>query len=810
MRGLLQDLRYGARKLAKSPGFAAAVILTLAVSMGANSAIFSVVNAALLSPLPYPEADRLALIWESSLRQGLQSRPLSHESFAELSSQNKSFAQLSAYVASDDVGFSIADAGEPERVPGAVVSANFFATLGVEPLIGRAFAAAADNPAGEPVAVISERLWQHRFGADTGVAGRALRLNGRSYIVVGVMPAAVDFPAGAEVWVPGPLQADQAMNSALHITYSLRVLARLKPGVERDVAQSELNLIAQRLERAYPATNRGVEMRLVPLREEFYGDIRPTLLVLSGAVAFVLLIACANVANLLLARGAGRQHEIAIRAALGATRTRLARQLLTEYLLLSAMGGGLGLLLCHWLTRVLVALWPPAMRPPGEVAINLRVLGFTFATSLLAGLLFGLLPALRASRAGLNDSLKESHTRFGSGVRRHGWPSLIVVSEVAMALLLLVGAGLTVKLFVALTETKLGFDPRHVLTAKLTFSGRKYADRGQQLLFLQRVLERARTLPGVQGAGAVNFLPLSDSGFRTLFTIEGREAESGREPSADCVAVTPDYFNAIGVPLNAGRPFTEADSQNAPPVVIVDETMARRYWPDESPLGKRLNFQGSWREVVGIVRDVRQNSIGGPRQDAQVYVPYPQFGFTWPYVHLAVRGGPEDPSGLADGLRAAVRDEDREQPVESVTLIEQSISDSLSPYRFSALLLLCFACLALALAVIGVYGVTAYYVSQRTRDIGIRIALGARPSNVVWPLLRRGLTLTVAGIAVGTAGAFALTRVAASLMYKAGAMPDIKTCLLAALMLGAVTMLAVYIPARAATKVDPLTVLRGE
>lgn len=810
MRGILQDLRYGARKLAKSPGFASAIILTLALSTGANSAVFSVVNAALLSPLPYPEADRLALIWESSLRRGLKSRPLSQESFSELSEQNKSFAQVAAFVASGDVGFTIADGGEPERVPGAVVSANFFATLGEEAVAGRGFTQADDDPGNDPVAVISERLWRRRFGADAGVVGKVLRLNERSYTVVGVMPAAVNFPVGTEVWVPRPLQADQAMNSATHITYGLRVLARLRPGVEREAAQADLSLIARGLEQAYPASNRGIEMRLVPLREELYGDIRPTLLVLSGAVAFVLLIACANIANLLLARAAGRRHEITLRAALGATRTRLARQLLTEYLLLAAIGGALGLLLCRCLTPVLMALWPAGLRPLGEVVIDRRVLGFTFAVSLLSGLLFGLLPALYASRASLNGSLKESQSSSATGIRRNGLSSLIIVSEIALALLLLVGAGLTTKLFMRLTETKLGFEPRHVLTAKLTFSGRKYSDRERQMLFLQRVLQRARALPGVREAGAANFLPLSNSGFRALFTIEGRAAAAGHEPAADCVAVTADYFKAMGIRLSAGRLFTEEDAPNAPPVVLIDESLARRFWPGESPLGKRLNFQGSWREVIGVVRDVRQNSVGGPQQDAQMYVPYPQFGFTWPYVHLAVRGGSGDSASLANALREAVREEDKDQPVESIKMVEQQISDSLSLHRFAVLLLLCFAFMALALAAVGVYGVTAYYVSQRTRDIGIRIALGARASNVLVPLLRRGLTLTAAGIAAGSAGAFVLTRVVASVMYEAGAAIDFKTLLLAALTLGAVTMLAVYIPARAATKVDPLKVLRSE
>lgn len=806
---LLQDIRYGVRRLANSPGFTCIILLTLALSVGANSAIFSVVNAALLRPLPYTDADRLFMIWESNLRRGLKTRPLSQQSFSELSEQSKSFEQLAAFVASSDVGFNVAGGGEPERVPGAIVSANFFRTLGEEAVTGRAFISPDDEPGSEPVAVISRRLWARRFGKDPRAIGTTLQLNERSYTVVGVMRDGFDFPGGAEIWVPRPLQADQVMNSATRITYGLRVVARLKSGIEPERAQADLDLIAQRLAQSYPETNRGISMRLVSLREELYGDIRPTLLVLSGAVAFVLLIACANITNLLLARAAARQHEITVRAVLGATRMRLARQLLTEYLLLAAAGGALGLLLCRWLTHLLMALWPAEVRPLGEVIIDYRVLGFTLATSLLTGLLFGLLPAIHSSHASLEESLRVSRSRAAAGLRRHGLSSVIVVSEIALALLLLVGAGLMTAIFIRLTKTELGFDPRNVLTAKVTLSGRKYPDRQQQMLLLQRVLQRAEALPGVQHVGAANFLPLSSSGFHALFTIENRATLPGHEPAADCVAVTSDYFKAMGIPLSEGRLFTEGDSQNAPRVVLIDGAMARRFWPGESPLGKRLNFQGNWREVVGVVKDVRGGKPDGSQQSTQMYVPYPQFDFPWPYFHIVVRAALDDPMILATSLRDVVREVDKDQPVDSITTAEQQISDSRSLHRFSSLLLFFFAFMALVLAAVGVYGVITYYVAQRRHDIGIRIALGAQAVDVLRPLLKRGLALTVIGISIGLAAAIALSRVVTSMLYEAAAV-DFTTFLLAAALLAAVTMLAVYIPARKATKVDPLTTLRSD
>jgi predicted permease len=807
-----QDLRYGLRVLLKNPGFTAVAVIALALGIGANSAIFSVVNTVLLRPLPYKDPDRLVMVWEENAKAGYPRDTPAAANYIDWRDQNQVFEGMAAIA---DQSFNLTGAGEPERIEGRRVSASLFPLLGVEPHLGRALLPEEDQPGGNRVVVLSHGLWQRRFGSDAKIIGQPLTLNGESYEVVGVMPPHFQFPTREdELWVPIAFTPQQAANRGNHY---LQVVARTKPGVTLEQAQAEMSTIAARLRQQYPEQNTDLGATVTPLHEHVVGDIRPALLVLLGAVGFVLLVACANVANLLLARAAARQKEIAVRIALGASRLRLVRQFLTESVLLAVLGGVVGLLLSVWGVSLLKTFIPENISQARAITIDARVLGFTVLVSLLTGLIFGLAPAVQASNFNLNETLKEGGRDSAAGSRGNRIRALLVVAEVAVSLVLLIGAGLLINSFLRLRSVDPGFRADNLLTMSIVLPQQKYPDAARRAAFYTELVSRIEALPGVKSAAVTNWIPLVFQGDSIGFSIEGRPDPApgqGRRPTVVTRVVHPHYFRTMGIQLLRGREFGEQDGAESPAVAVVSETMARRHWPGEDPTGKRITpgpatstDPDDWVTIIGVAQDVRQFELGADPKP-QMYVPYAQGWSSFAPRHLVVSTAVE-PLSLAATVRQTVWEIDKDQPVSDIRTMEEVLSESLARQRFSMLLLGIFAAVALALAAVGIYGVMSYSVAQRTHEIGIRMALGAQRGDVLKLAVGQGLKLVLIGVALGLAAAFVLTRVMASLLFGVSA-TDPATLVTISLVLIGVAVLASYIPARRATKVDPMVALRYE
>ncbi len=801
MNTLWQDLRYGVRMLLKNPGFTLIAVLTLALGIGANTAIFSVINTILLRPLPYAAPEQLVMVWESF--PGSRENPSMPSNFADWRAQNQVFTDMAAWV---EQTFNLSGGGDPEKLEGLRVTANLFALLGVKPVLGRTFLPEEDRPGASQVVLISFSLWQRRFGGSPKVVGSRVMLEGKEFTIIGVMPPSFHFPARQHViWIPLALSPEQITTRVA--AHFLNVIARLKPGVTEQQAQAEMSAIAARLEQQYPKTNATVGARVVPLKEQFVGNFRQALLILFAAAGFVLLVACANVANLLLFRAAVRQKEIAVRLALGAGRGRLMRQLLTESLLLAMVGGALGLLLALWGVSVLTAAMPERLELARGITPDLNVLAFTLLASVLTGVFFGLFPAFQATRLNLNEALKEGGRDAARG--RSGIRSFLVVVEVALALMLVAGAGLMINSFLRLRQVDAGFEADRLLTMEIDPTFTRYPGHAALGAFYDRLLERIEALPGVESAGVVTRLPLTVTSGHYMFSTESQSVwkYAGALPST----VSPGYFHTMGIPLVAGRAFTPEDIPETEPVAVINEAMRERAWPNQDPLGKRIrmypyNATATALTVVGVVKDVRQSELQAAARP-QVYRSYTQV-VIYPPRDLVVRTSMA-PLSLAAAVRSAIHSVDRDQPVSNIRTMEMILAASIADQRFNMLLLASYAALALALAAVGIYGVMSYLVTQNTREIGIRLALGAQARDVLRLVVGQGLILTIAGIAAGLAGAWGMTRLLKKLLYGVTA-TDPLTFLFAAALLLVIALLACFIPARRATKVDPLAALRCE
>ena len=804
MENFVRDLRTSLRTLAKKPGFTIVVVLTLAVGIATNTAIFSVVNGVLLRPLPYGQEDRVVTIWQTALKRGVDREETSPADFFDWQQQSQSFDQFGM---AEPWGHLLTGDADPEAISSWVVSPGFFEALGAQPILGRTFLPEEYQPGAGPVVIVSYNWWQTHFGGDRSLIGRKLTFNDQPTTVVGIMPADFEYPPGRELWAPRPRRDNDMQNRGRTFIF---VVGRLKPGRTVEQAQQEMNAIADRLAAQYPQTNAGIGIVLLPLRQALFGDVRPALLVLFGAVGLVLLIACANVANLLLARAAERQREFAIRSTLGASRSRMVRQLMTENLTLAVLGGIGGVLLSSWLIQVIVALSANRLPRLDQVNLNASVLLFALSISILTALVFGLAPALQNTRLNLQDVLKEStHTATAGGTRQHFRRALVVI-QVAVAFVLLVGAGLLARSFKALLEVDPGFSANKALALEISLARRTTE---QRTAFLNQTLEKLAAMPGVAVAGAASALPFSENQVAqpTTIKIEGRPSVAPEgDATANLISVTPDYFRALGVPLLEGRVLTKFDSKDVP-VVVINHTMALRYWPDEDAIGQKVSFHsygGDFiAEVVGIVGDVHTAGLESePKPEIFVShasaIGYPN-SMTY-FVRTA-----SDPLTLLPAVKEKIREVNRDQAFSSVATIDQLVARSLNQRRFNLLLLASFAVLALILAAVGLYGLISFMTAQRTSEIGIRMAFGADRARLLRLIIGQGMVLVLAGIAIGLVASLALTRLMQSLLYSIDA-TDPLTFVAIAFVLSVVPFLACYIPARRATRVDPMVALRYE
>jgi putative ABC transport system permease protein len=821
MYTLWQDVRYGARMLLKTPGVTFVVVLALALGIGANTAIFSVVNAVLLRPLPYDESDRLVFLSESS--KTMAEISVSYPNFSDWRNQNHVFESIGVY---NRNSYNLVGFDEPERILAAQASADLFTALRVQPAIGRVYTNEEDKPGGTPVVILSYGLWQRRFGGQSSIINQQVNFNNKSYTVIGVMPASFQYPSRVEMWVPvGQLSGDVSWQQRGNHP-GLYGVARLKPGVTVAQARADMDIIAANLEKQYPNSNSGDGVIVQPLLDVFVSDIRQTLWVLFAAVGFVLLIACANIANLLLARATARQKEMAIRTALGAGRWRIVRQLLTESVLLSLIGAGLGLLISRWGIKLILYISPNAIPRSREIALDWRVLSFTIGVAFLTGILFGLVPASQAGAVDVNETLKET-SRSASG--RHWLRSSLVVVEVATTLVLLVGAGLMLRSFNRLQNVNPGFSYEHLTSFTVSLPQKKYASEEQRDQFFTNLLEGIRGLPGVEHTATASGLPLGNNGWQTSFIVDGRPIPPrAQTPSMEACLVSPDYFWTMNIPLLRGRYFDEHDNRAwlagrdlsklnegqrgiaGLNVVMIDEEFARRYWPGEDAVGKRIRLgtdaAAPLLEVVGVVGRVKMEGLSQDSGRVQGYFSFSQMPFTGMTVITRASG---DPNRLIAAMRERVKAADPQQPIYNIRTMEEIRSDSVAGERLNLALLAIFAGIALVLAVVGIYGVMSYSVTQRTHEIGIRMAIGAQPRDVFRMILGQGMVLVVIGIAFGLFGAFALTRLMRSMLF--GVEPsDPLTFAAISVLLIAVALIACYLPSRRATKVDPMISLRYE
>jgi predicted permease len=806
---MFQDLRFGVRMLLKQPGFTLVALLTLALGIGANTAVFSVANTVLLRPLPYQKPDELVMVWETAPKLGFPRNDVAPANFLDWREQNDVFAQLAAF---GSTSVSLTGRGEPERIEGVRVSASLFPLLGVAPAMGRVFTAEEDRAEAQSVIVLSHGLWQRRFGGDPGIVGQTLTLNSRPYTVVGVMPASFRFPGREqEFWLPMAFEPGEAAGRGDHY---LSVVARLKPGVTKQQAQAEMDAIAARLQQQYPRTNTGQGVALVPLHEEFASTIRQPLLILLSVAGFVLLIACANVMNLLLARATARRKELTIRAALGASHLRLTRQLLIESLLLAGLGGAIGTLLALWGAKLLEALVPDNLAQARGIVTDWRVLGFSVAISLLTGVVFGLLPALQVSRPNLTEALKEGGQSSAGGESRGRLRGALVIVEIALSLVLLVGAGLLLKSFYRLTKVDPGFQPEQALTMRMQLSGEKYGGLVKRRAFYDQMIQQLQSLPGVQAAAVITQLPLTTAGLHFSFSLEGQPPmPAANLPQAAFRVISQDYFRTMGIPLLRGRSFTSQDTADAQAVVVINRTLAERFWPGQDVLGRRFKVGSSdspnpWFVVVGVVCDVRQSSLDQALKP-EMYVSHLQDHRFFAIPRDLVVRTDGDPLSLAAAVRGEIWKIDKDLPLFRVRTMEQIVSLALAGQRLNMLLLTVFAVLALVLAAIGIYGVMSYAAAQRTHELGIRLALGAQTRDVLWLVIRHGLALVLAGVALGLVAALVLTRVLQNLLFGVKATDPLTFAGITLLLVG-VACVASFIPARRATQVDPLVALRHE